>query len=900
MASLSASLSNRALAAIVGRLALAIALVVALTIPGGYAIITYQGIVGHLVFLAGVKSDAISRGLIDRNPQFWPYQVLRMEDVLSAEPRAAADQAFAAFDAAEKLIWKAGTSPDPPVVRRSHPLYERGRIVGRVEVEQSMRGWAYGTGLAALLGLALAAGVYATLRVLPMRALRRLTDALEANSSRLLEALQAQETGIAARAKIESELRHSEESYRKLFELSPDGMFICRDGKVVMVNAVCMRMFRATTAEQIVGRQVEDLFHADHRARVAEQLRRVDGESCALPPEEQEIVTSDGVGTPVEVSTAAYLHAGERGVQVVLRDITERKKADERLNYLAQYDALTGLPNRALFQDRLAQGLEHAKRSGRSAAVLFMDLDRFKAVNDTLGHAAGDKLLKKAAARLKDCVRAGDTVGRFGGDEFGIMLLTLAEPAHAGLVAQKVIDAIAHPFDLDGHRTFIAASVGITLYPADGTDSATLNKNADAAMYRAKESGGSAYQFFTKEMNERAIRRARTEAAMRLALERGEFVLHYQPRVDIASGEICGVEALLRWAQPEGGLVAPADFISVLEDSGLIVPAGEWVILEACRQIVAWSRLGLQVPHVAVNLSARQFRQKNLEEKVADILRMTGAKPAQLQFEITESLLMDDSDAAARTLRNLRGAGIKLSIDDFGTGYSSLAYLRGFPLDALKIDRAFIKDIVTNPDDAAITLAIINLGHSLGLRVVAEGVESEAQLNLLALHACDELQGYYFSKPLPPLELEDMLRAGRRLARSHDASVVKPAVLLLDYDDDELALLKRTLRGEAFEVLTAASAEQAFALLANHPVCVVISDQRMPGMTGTEFLEKLRRLYPNALRVAITGANDPDGIAAALAEAGAHKLLLKTWDSERLRREIRKAYQRATGQHIRN
>ena len=450
----------------------------------------------------------------------------------------------------------------------------------------------------------------------------------------------------------------------------------------------------------------------------------------------------------------------------ILAAAVERKNAEDRLAYLAQFDSLTGLPNRHLFHDRLAQALAQARRKETLMAVLFIDLDRFKLVNDTLGHAAGDALLKQAAARLQQCVRASDTVGRLGGDEFSAILPELAEPGDASVVAQKIIDVLAQPFSLDGHEIYVSASIGITVYPVDGEVAGTLIMNADAAMYRAKEQGRGNYQYFTREMNERALLRMHMESQLRRALEREEFVLHYQPRIELRGGTICGFEALLRWRHPEKGLVGPMEFIPILEETGLIVPVGEWVITQACRQLTAWQQAGLSVPPIAVNLSARQFQQKDLESSVRRILRETGTDPALMQFEITESLLMHDPEGVASTLRGLHESGVKISVDDFGTGYSSLAYLKRFPLDALKIDRAFIRDIATDPEDATITLAIINLAHSLQLEVVAEGVETAAQLDFLAAHGCDEMQGYYFSMPVEAQYCEAMLHQGLRLDRS--------------------------------------------------------------------------------------------------------------------------------------
>ena len=452
-----------------------------------------------------------------------------------------------------------------------------------------------------------------------------------------------------------------------------------------------------------------------------------------------------------------------QSVANILAVAIERKNAQDRLERLAQFDSLTGLPNRHLFHDRLLKTMAHARRSGEPMAVLFIDLDRFKLVNDTKGHSAGDKLLQEAAVRLLQCVRSGDTVGRFGGDEFGAIVTDLAKPGDAGVVAQKVLDALAQPFKLDAHDTYVSASIGITLFPADGDNPEALVMNADTAMYRAKEQGRNTYQYFTREMNERALTRVHMEAALRRAIEHKEFLLHYQPKVDLRTREICGFEALLRWQHRDKGLVLPGEFVSVLEDAGLIVQVGEWVLHEVCAQIRSWQRDGLPVKPITVNLSARQFQQKDFEAAVRHVLRKAGVDPSLVQFELTESLLMSDPEGAARTLRGLKDSGVKISVDDFGTGYSSLAYLKRFPIDALKIDHSFIRDITSNPEDAMITLAIIGLGHSLKLKVVAEGVETQEQLELLAANGCDEIQGYRFSVPTTPDECAVMMRENRRL-----------------------------------------------------------------------------------------------------------------------------------------
>ena len=452
-----------------------------------------------------------------------------------------------------------------------------------------------------------------------------------------------------------------------------------------------------------------------------------------------------------------------RSVAHIIQTAVVRKSAEEKLAYLAQFDTVTGMPNRNLFLDRLAQMLTQAQRNSWIAAVMFVDLDRFKAVNDTHGHDVGDTLLRLVAERLEECVRAGDTVGRLGGDEFAIALSTLGKADDANLVAQKVVDALARSFDLDGHTVYMTASLGIALYPGDGADADGLLKNADIAMYRAKEHGRNAYQFYLPQMNERAEERLRMETELRGALERNEFLLHYQPKASLTSGEISGFEALLRWQHPERGLVPPLEFISILEDTGLIVPVGEWVVRTACEQLRRWRDEGVTAHPIAVNLSARQFQQKDLGAVIGRVLKDTGADPLLLEFELTESLLMNDPEDAVRTLKQMKGYGVRLSVDDFGTGYSSLAYLKRFPLDALKIDRAFVRDVTTDPNDATIALTIINLAHSLALKVVAEGVETEAQLNFLRAHGCDEMQGYFFAHPLPAADCTRMLIEDRHL-----------------------------------------------------------------------------------------------------------------------------------------
>jgi diguanylate cyclase (GGDEF)-like protein/PAS domain S-box-containing protein len=431
----------------------------------------------------------------------------------------------------------------------------------------------------------------------------------------------------------------------------------------------------------------------------------------------------------------------------VLSTALQRQKAEQRLAHMAQFDSLTGLPNRTLLQDRLAQTIVQSRRKRWHAGALFVDLDRFKLVNDTLGHHLGDALIRQVGERLLDCVRPGDTVGRISGDEFAVVLADMARPDDAALVAQKILDALARPFDLGGNEAYISASIGIAAFPGDGEDAETLLKNADIAMYRAKESARNCYRFFTAEMNQRTVAKVQLNTDLRRAIERGEFTLHYQPKVDLADGGLRGMEALLRWNHPERGMVAPGEFIPALEDSGLILPVGEWVIGEACAQLRRWKSEGRAVVPVAVNLSPKQFRRGDLDRVIGELLARQDLEAGMLELEITESCLMEDPEAAVRVMHNLRAAGLRISIDDFGTGYSSLSYLTRLPLSALKIDRSFVRDAGASAEAASIVRAVIDMAQNMRFTVIAEGVETEQQVAFLRQHGCDQAQGYFFGRP---------------------------------------------------------------------------------------------------------------------------------------------------------
>lgn len=582
----------------------------------------------------------------------------------------------------------------------------------------------------------------------------------------IVRAIGSQIGQFIRRKDIEQALRESEEQFRQLAGNIPQVFWICdaRQHSAVYISSA-YREITGLDPEKLKVRAHGwlDAVHPDDRQQLVAARKEAasggyDQTFRIVKPDGSIRWVRDRAFPVYDASGSVYRIAG------IGEDITEKKAVEERLSQLAHFDILTGLPNRALYLDRMRQAMTLARRHDRATGVMFLDLDRFKLANDTLGHSAGDQLLKQVGERLTACIREGDTVGRFGGDEFGIVLADMRSPDDARLVAQKILDVLQAPFELEGHEVFITASVGISLYPADSDDETELMKNADTAMYRAKESGRNKYEFYSSEMNTRSLQRLNLESNLRRALERGEYLLHYQPKASLVTGEITGFEALLRWAAAGQKLVAPADFVPLLEDTGLIVPVGEWVIEAACRQLVTWREAGVQPVPIAINLSARQFRDKNLATTIERIIRAHDVDPRLIEIEITESSLMVNTDEAVRTLSYLKSLGVRLSIDDFGTGYSSLAYLRRFPLDTLKIDRSFVNDVTTSVDVANITRAVIGMSHNLGLKVVAEGVETEAQLAFLHAAGCGEMQGYYFSRPMPAAESLQWLRERRLLS----------------------------------------------------------------------------------------------------------------------------------------
>lgn len=577
----------------------------------------------------------------------------------------------------------------------------------------------------------------------------------------------------------------------------------------------------------------------------------------------------------------------------VFSDLSERIAAAERIQHLSSHDPMTELPNRNLFADRLEQALLNARRFERNTAVILVDVDRFRLINDTLGPPAGDEVLIEFARRLSLQMREGDTVGRLAGDEFGFVMASLGQERDAIALAQRMQDAIAVPFEVGGQALVITASIGISVAPKNGDSGASLLKSAEAALLRAKQAGRNTFRFYSPEMDADAARRLALETALREALKHNELRVYYQPQVSLQSGQMIGMEALLRWHSPSFGPISPFEFIPIAEETGLIIPIGEWALREACRQTRAWLDLGLMPLRVAVNLSTRQFRQARLIDVVTEALNESGLPAASLELEITESAFIDDVDEAVATCRRLKALGVKLSLDDFGTGYSSLAYVSRFPFDKLKIDQGFVRDIVENPVNAAIATAAIVMARSLNLSVLAEGVETEAQASFLRGRHCDAMQGYLFSPALAEDEFARLLAVNKQLPILSISHSSAQTLLLVDDEVGVLNALSRLLRREGYTILTTSSPVEALELLAKNTVQVVISDQRMPEMSGTEFLSRVRKLHPDTVRIVLTGYTDLESVTSAINRGAIYKFLTKPWDDDQLRELIREAFRLA-------
>ncbi|NVD97874.1 EAL domain-containing protein [Massilia sp. BJB1822] len=572
-----------------------------------------------------------------------------------------------------------------------------------------------------------------------------------------------------------------------------------------------------------------------------------------------------------------------------LRAAAERQRIEAQLSRHANYDSLTGLANRFTLEARLPAWAAETQAGGRKLAALCIDLDRFRDVNDRLGHAQGDRMLAEVARRLEAAAGAQGMAARLGADEFLVLLPQLESAAAAESAAGAMLAALSLPLEDGPDGLAPSASIGISLYPDDSVEVAAALRHANLAMHDAKAAGGNTFRFYGPEMNARATARFAMEAELRRALELKELMMHYQPQVSLVNGAITGAEALMRWYHPTRGIVGPKEFIRLAEESGLLLPFGVWAIDNVCAQIAAWLREGLAVPTISVNLSPGQFNQPDLLITVRQSLERYRLEPRQLALEITESAVMRDTEAAGERLRELHALGVRLILDQFGTGQSSFSYLKRFPISHLKIDRSFVRDITTVPDDAAICNAVIALAHNLHATVVAQGVETEEQVSYLRRRNCDEIQGQFFSRALPPQGFAQLLSSHRKLQLG-EVDETPHTILLLDDEANIVRALGRALRSDGYKILAAVNAEEAFRLLAVNEVQVVVSDQRMPDMSGTEFLSRVKDLYPDTIRIVLSGYADLESVIDAINRGAIYRFFTKPWDDEQLRACIREAF----------
>jgi diguanylate cyclase (GGDEF)-like protein/PAS domain S-box-containing protein len=574
----------------------------------------------------------------------------------------------------------------------------------------------------------------------------------------------------------------------------------------------------------------------------------------------------------------------------IQNDITEQKRYEAELEFNASHDLLTGLPNRSMLQDRLLQSCESTRSQHRNVAVMFIDLDGFKLVNDSLGHSTGDKLLIEVARRIDNQIRTGDTLARLGGDEFVAVLSNFVNEEDVVVVAERILKEITKNFIINGHEIHLTASIGISLSDGSLRDPVQLIQQADLAMHQAKALGHNNYQWFSNKLDMAVGEQLNMRNRIQKAIIKKDFKLFYQPQIDAHSGKVIALEALLRWPQVGGdNAISPAEFIPIAEKSGQIVPLSAWVFEEACLYNQHLQANGIAELVIAVNVSSTHFQRPDFVPTIELVLEVSGMQAQYLELEITESVLFDNSDLAIHKLQQLKSLGVRISIDDFGTGFSSLNYLKTLPIDKIKIDRTFIKEIISDHRDAAITKSIITMAHLLGLRVIAEGVETEAQVGFLSKTLCDEYQGFYFAKPMPPERLETFLKVFSQTPKTQE-KIKQQTILLLDDEQNILHALVRLLRKDGYNILCANSGEQAFELLAMNNIQVILSDQRMPNISGTEVLKVVKELYPNTIRLVLSGFTDLKSVTEAINSGAIYKFITKPWNDVELRNEIRQAF----------
>ena len=707
-----------------------IAVLLSVLAPAGYFIVSYQYMLGTLDAQAELNANIVT-SLVMANPTMWQFEQIRLAELLERRSVASVPEGRRILDRQRAIVAEHVDPLDLPTVGRRHDIYDAGVAVATIEISRSLRPLLLETAVVAIVSLFSGLLVFVVLRTIPLRAVRKAHQSLQESEQRFRSIYDSMKEGLAL--------------YRIV--AGPDGT--AASFRVVDVNPACASIF-GRQREDLIGRDGGELFNGAMLEYLPEMVRVVaTGEPYLFELGQPSMPRCFNVS----------LFSPQEGLfATLLEDITERKESEAQIQRLAYFDSLTGLPNRSLLMDRLNQALARAARETGKVAVLFIDLDHFKDINDTQGHASGDLLLTEVAKRFGSCVRSTDTLARLGGDEFVILLSSIGEEFNVAHVARHLLECVAPPFEINGRDVYSSASIGIALYPEDGRSVETLLSSADMAMYAAKEGGRNTFNFFSREMNKKAHDRMELETELRLALARKDFLLEFQPIMDAGGEAVVAVEALIRWQHQRLGRVMPDQFIAAAEDSGLIVPMGEWVLRTACQKMRAWRDAGLPPLRVAVNVSARQFVQSSFVSLVSGILDETGADPRYLELELTETTLMVNADATVNTLFRLKELDLSIVVDDFGAGYSSLGYLKNFPIDRLKIDRSFVRDVCNNPNDRAIVEAIIAVASRLTLEVIAEGVETREQLAFLQGQGCKEFQGYYFHRPMPEEQLLCLLR----------------------------------------------------------------------------------------------------------------------------------------------
>lgn len=718
-----------------------------------------------------------------------------------------------------------------------------------------------------------------------------LEQAVQLRTQELRNELSAGLHALAALQSANSNLRESEERYRLLVELAPDAILIEREGRIVFANPAAQVLYRAKQVEDLLGHSMPALAARDCARDVADGIAQLALDRGAHLSTEEQALGLDGSRIPVAVTRLAFAWQGQPAIQMVARELAGRPPVEQQSQRWTTHDTLTGLPNRDLLMDRLQQAIAHAQRNNDRLAVCFIDLDRFKWVNDSLGHAAGDELLKTAALRLSAALRASDTVARLGGDEFVLLLRGSGQARDIEIAIQRLVACLSEPMTLVGRELSMSCSVGCGIYPDDGTDADELLKFADAALYRAKEAGRYNLDSCDMEAPRQPGERQALEDDLRHAFERGQLVLHYQPQVELRSGAIVGVEALLRWQHPELGSISPSLFMPLAEQTGLIDAIGAWTLRQACIQNKAWQRAGLPPMCVAVNLSARQLEQPGLVRTIADCLADSQLEPCYLELELTESAAMRDLERTIALMRDFKRLGVQLAMDDFGSGDTNLRDLARLPIDKLKLDGSFVRDMVGNPSSFAIATTIIALAHELGMTVIAEMTETEGQAAALSRIVCDQVQGYYFARAVPPEELALLVRAGPlqvpgdRVREGHSRTL-----LVLDDDPDMTRAVKRAVRFDGYRVLLANRSDKAFELMACNDVGVVLCDQRLQETGGVEMLTRTKLLYPRTVRLMFSGHKDGAATSDAISQGAVSRGLSKPFDNRELRAALTGAF----------